>query len=155
MALMIVAGQSDLLAKVNYIHDAIKQREARYQTVKMAISSASYGNQKLVERVSGVHFATVCPLCMSSLCGNVVSAATSIQKFEWTGDEDTPQEVDRLKLRLEDLIGSDDFPSDFTFRDIHTEVLFNVHIENESHRVEISGEYQPAFAQCHDSYSSC
>ena len=71
-----------------------------------------------------------------------LSPPASIEKFVWTGDEDTPEEIERLKLRLQALIGWDDFPSDLEFRDVHTQMLFNERIEDESHRIQISGEHQ-------------
>lgn len=144
MAPMAVAGQSDLLAKVDYIHDAMKRSKAHDQTVKVAISSASDANRRLVQRISDVHIVhSMPPVSKRQCCQQQLSPHASIQKFEWTGDEDSPQELHRLKLRLQDLIGRDGFPSDMKFRDIHTEALFNVRLENESHRVEISGEHQP------------
>lgn len=109
MAPMAVAGQSDLLAKVDYIHGAIERSEAHDQTLKIALPSASYASQRLVERVSGVHFVHSLPpvfeQCGQQCCQQQLSPRASIHKLEWTGDEDTPQEMDRLKLRLEELIG--------------------------------------------------
>lgn len=147
MALLIVAEQSDLQAKVDYMHDAIKRREAQDQTVKVAISSATDSKRKLVESVCGVRFVhSLAPLYEQSkrqCIQQQLSPPTSISKFVWTGDEDTPEEMERLKLRLQALIGWDDFPSDLELRDVHTQMLFDVRIEDESHRVEISGEHQP------------
>lgn len=126
---MAVAGQSDLLAKVDYIHDAIKRSEGHDQTVtvKIAISSASDASPRLVQRLSDVHFVHSMPPVFQhskrQCCQDKqeqLSPHASIQKFEWTGDEDTPQEMDRLKSRLQDLIGWDDFPSDLELRDVHT-----------------------------------
>ncbi len=54
---LLVAGQSDLQAKVDYLHDAIKRREARDQTVRVAISSATDAKRKLVESV----WCAICP----------------------------------------------------------------------------------------------
>lgn len=62
-------------------------------------------------------------------------------KFVWTGDEDTTEEVERLKLRLQALIGWEDFPSDLELRDVHTQMSFDVRIEDECHRVLITSEH--------------
>lgn len=70
-----------------------------------------------------------------------LSPSASINKFEWTGDEDTPEEMERLKLRLQALMGGDDFPPDLELRDIHTHMLFNERVEDESHRIEFTGEH--------------
>lgn len=64
----------------------------------------------------------------------------SINKFVWTGDEDNSEEIERLTLHLKALIGWDDFPSDMELRDVHTQTLFDVRLEDESNRVEITGE---------------
>lgn len=56
MALATVAGQTDLQAKVDYMHDVTKRREAQDRTVKVAISSATDAKRRLVESVCGVQF---------------------------------------------------------------------------------------------------
>ena len=93
------------------MHDVIKRREAQDQTVKVAISSATDTKRKLVERVCGVQFVHSLPPVFKQSERQRLSPAASINKFEWTGDEDTPEEVERLKLRLQALIGWDEFPS--------------------------------------------
>ena len=144
MALVITAGQTDLQAKVDYLHDVAKRREAQDQTVKVAISSATDAKRKLVEGVCGVQFVhSLSPVFEQSKRQRIqqqLSPSASINRFAWTGDEDTPEEVERLKLRLRALIGWDDFPSDLELRDVHTQMLFDVRIEDEFHRVEITGE---------------
>ncbi len=141
---MLVAGQSDLQAKVDYLHDAIKRREARDQTVRVAISSATDAKRKLVESVCGVQFVhSLAPVIEQSKRQRIqqeFSPPASI-KFVWTGDEDTTEEVERLKLRLQALIGWEDFPSDLELRDVHTQMLFDVRIEDECHRVLITSEH--------------
>ena len=142
---LLVAGQSDLQAKVDYLHDAIKRREARDQTVRVAISSATDAKRKLVESVCGVQFVhSLAPVFEQSKRQRIqqqFSPSASINKFVWIGDEDTPEEVERWKLRLQALIGWDDFPSDLELRDVHTQMLFDVRIEDECHRVLITGEH--------------
>ena len=129
------------------MHDAIKRREARDRTVKVAISSATDTKRKLVESSCGVQFVhSLSPMFEQSkrqCIQQQLSPPASINKFVWTGDEDTPEEIEHLKLRLQALIGWDDFPSDMEFRDVHAEMLFNERIEDESHRIEISGEHVP------------
>ena len=129
------------------MYDAIKRREAQDQTVKLAISSATDAKRKLVESICGVQFVhSLAPMFEQSkqqCIQQQLSPPASINKFVWTGDEDTPEGIERLKLRLQALIGWDDFPSDLEFRDVHTQMLFNERIEDESHRIEISGEHQP------------
>ena len=128
-----------------YVHDVIKRREAQDQTVKVAMSSATDAKRKLVESVCGVQFVH----SLSPVFGQFkrqriqqqLSPSASINKFEWTGDEDTPEEVERLKLRLQALIGWDEFPPDLELRDVHTQMLFNERVEDESHRIEITGEH--------------
>ena len=126
------------------MYDAIKRREAQDQTVKVAISSATDAKRKLDEGVCGVQFVhSLSPVFEQSKRQRIqqqLSPSASINRFAWTGDEDTPEEVERLKLRLQALIGWDDFPSDLELRDVHTQMLFDVRIEDESHRVEITGE---------------
>ncbi|KAL0052337.1 hypothetical protein WJX82_000522 [Trebouxia sp. C0006] len=61
-------------------------------------------------------------------------------KFVWTGDEDTTEEVERLKLRLQALTGWEDFPSDLELRDVHMQMSFDVRIEDECHRVLITSK---------------
>ena len=111
----------------------------------MAISSATDANRKLVESVCGVQFLhSLSPVFEQSQWQRIqqqLSPSASINKFEWTGAEDTPEEVERLKLRLQALIGWDEFPSDMELRDVHTQ-LFNERVEDESHRGEITGEHQ-------------
>ena len=145
MALANVAGQTDLQAKVDYMHDVTKRREAQDRTVQVAISSATDAKRRLVESVCGVQFVhSLSPLFEQSKRQCVqqqLSPPASINKFVWTGDEDTPEEIERLKLRLQALIGWDDLPSDLEFRDVHTQMLFNERIEDDSHRIQISGEH--------------
>ena len=127
------------------MHDVIKRREAQDQTVKVAISSATDAKRKLVESVCGVQFGhSLSPVFEQSKRQRIqqqLSSSASISEFEWTGDEDTPEEVERLKLRLQALIGWDEFPSDLELRDVHTQMLFNERVEDESHRVEITGAH--------------
>lgn len=119
MTLLHVAGQSDLQAKIDYGHDAIMRRELQEKTVKVAISTATDDQRRLVESVCGVRFVhSASPLlappkrqCMDQqLC-----PPGEISQFVWTGDEDTPEEMERLKLRLQALIGRDEFPSALEF----------------------------------------
>ena len=121
------------------MHDVIKRREAQDRTVKVAISSATDAKRKLVEGVCGVRFVhSLSPVFEQSKRQRVqqqLSPSASIQKFEWTGDKDTPEEVEHLKLRLQALIGWDEFPSDLELRDVHTQMLFKERVEDESHRV--------------------
>ena len=42
-------------------------------------------------------------------------------------------------LRLQALIGWDDFPSDMEFRDVHMQILFHVPLQDESRRLVITG----------------
>ena len=146
MALLIVAGQTDLQAKFDYVHDYFKRSEAQDQTVKVAICSAINEKRKVVESVCGVQFVhSLSPMFEQSKRQRIqqqLSSSASINKFVWTGDEDTSEELERLKLRLQALIGWDDFPSDLELRDVHTRMLCNVRIEDESRRVEITGEHQ-------------
>ena len=127
------------------MHDVVKRREARDQTVKVAISSATDAQRKLVESVCGVQFVhSLSPVFKQSKRQRIqqqLSPSASINKFEWTGDEDTPEEVERMKLRLQALIGWDEFPSDLELRDVHTQMLFNERVEDESYRVETTGDY--------------
>ena len=127
---LLVAGQSDLQAKVDYLHDAIKRREARDQTVRVAISSATDARRKLVESVCVVQFVhSLAPVFERSKRQRIQQQFTppaSINKFVWIGDVDTPEEVERLKLCLQALIGWDDFPSDLVCRDVHEQMLFDV-----------------------------
>lgn len=127
------------------MHDVIKRREAQDQTVKVAISSATDAKRKLVEHVCGVQFVhSLSPVFEQSKRQRIqqqLSPSVSINKFEWTGDEDTPEEVERLRLRLQALIGWDEFPSDLELRDVHTQMLFNERVEDEFHRIEITGEH--------------
>ena len=119
------------------MHDVAKRREAQDQTVKVAISAATDAKRKLVESVCGVQVVhSQSPVFEQSKRQRIqqqLSPSASINKFEWTGDEDTPEELERLKLRLQALIGWDDFPSDLGLRDVHTQVLFNECVEDESH----------------------
>ncbi|BDA46435.1 hypothetical protein COCOBI_08-5280 [Coccomyxa sp. Obi] len=55
-------------------------------------------------------------------------APTGIRRFEWMGQEDSAQEMERMTLRLRALIGWDKFPPALELHDIHTQSLFNVHI---------------------------
>ncbi len=130
---------------MTYVHDVIKRREAQDQTVKVAISSATDAKRKLVENVCGVQFVrSLSPVFEQSKRQRIqqqLSPSASINKFEWTGDEDTPEEVERLKLRLQALIGWDEFPPDLELRDVHTQMLFNERVEDEFHRIEITGEH--------------
>ena len=130
---------------MTYVHDVIKRREAQDQTVKVAISSATDAKRKLVESVCGVQFVhSLSPVFEQFKRQRIqqqLSPSASINKFEWTGDEDTPEEVERLKLRLQALIGWDEFPPDLELRDVHTQMLFNERVEDESHRIEITGEH--------------
>ncbi|DBB05287.1 TPA: hypothetical protein ACH3X3_010519 [Trebouxia sp. C0006] len=48
------AGLSDLQVKVDYMHDAMRRREAQDHTVKLAISSATDKKRQMVEDVCGV-----------------------------------------------------------------------------------------------------
>ena len=57
MAHLIVAGKTDLQAKIDYMHDVINMREAQDQTVKVAVSSVTDAKRKLVESVCGVQLA--------------------------------------------------------------------------------------------------
>ena len=111
----------------------------------MAISSATDAKRKLVENVCGVRFVhSLAPVFAQSKRQRIqqeFSPPASINKFVWTGDEDTPEEVERLKLRLQALIGCEDFPSDMELRDVHTQVLFDVRIEDECHRILITVEH--------------
>ena len=128
---------------MNDIHEAIKRREAQEQTVKVAISSATDGKRKLVESVCGVQVIhSLVPIPEQSKRQRIqqqLSPPNGISKFGWTGDEDTPEEVERLMLRLQALIGWDDFPSDMEFRDVHTQALFHVPLQDESRRLVITG----------------
>ena len=130
---------------MTYVHDVIKRREAQDQTVKVAISSATDAKRKLVESVCGVQFvhslSPVFEQFKQQRIQQQLSPSASINKFEWTGDEDTPEEVERLKLRLQALIGWGEFPPDLELRDVHTQILFNERVEDESHRIEITGEH--------------
>lgn len=45
-----------------------------------------------------------------------------------------------MKLRLQALIGWDEFPPDLELRDVHTQMLFNERVEDEFHRIEITGK---------------
>ena len=145
-----LTGQADLQAKISYVHDVVKRREAQDQTVKVAISSATDAKRKLVESVCRVQFVhSLSPVFEQSKRQRIqqqLSPSASINKFEWTGDEDTPEEVERLKLRLQALIGWDEFPSDLELRDVHTQ-MFNERVEDESHRVKITRESDFACAQ--------
>ena len=144
MALLIVAGQSDLQAKVDFVHDAIKRREARDQTVKVAISLATDTKRKLVESVCDMHFVHSLPPVFDQVKRQRIQqqlpSPASINKFKWTGDKDNSEEIERLTLRLKALIGWEDFPSDLELRDVHTQTLFDVRLEGESNTVEITGE---------------
>ena len=86
---------------------------------------------------------TVCPLSLNTSSGSAVSSSpsASINKFEWTGDQDTPKEVERLKMRLQALIGWDQLPPDLELRDVHTQMLFNERVEDEPQQIEITGEH--------------
>ncbi|KAL0034281.1 hypothetical protein WJX77_006971 [Trebouxia sp. C0004] len=130
--------------KVDFMHDAIKRCEARDQTVKLAISSATDAKRKFVESVCGVQFVHSLPPVFDKLKRQRIQQQlpppASINKFIWTGDEDNFEEIERLTLRLKALIGWDDFPSDLELRDVHTQTLFAARLENESNRVEITGK---------------
>ena len=88
---------------------------------------------------------TVCPVILEQSkrqrIQQQLSPSVSINKFEWTGDDDTPEEVERLRLRLQALISWDEFPPDLELRDVHTQMLFNERVEDESHTIEITGEH--------------
>ena len=145
-----LTGQADLQAKISYVHDVVKRREAQDQTAKVAISSATDAKRKLVESVCHVQFVhSLSPVFEQSKRQRIqqqLSPSASINTFEWTGDEDTPEEVERLKLRLQALIGWDEFPSDLELQDVHTQ-MFNERVEDESHQVKITGESDFACAQ--------
>ena len=85
------------------MHDVIKRREAQNQTVKVAISSATDAKRKLVESVCGVQFVlSLSPAFEQSKRQRIqqqLSPSASINKFEWTGDKDTPEEVERALAR--------------------------------------------------------
>ncbi len=125
------------------MHDATKRREARDQTVDLAISSATDKKRQMVEDVCGVEIvpsmAIVYEQSKRQRIQQQLSPPNGISKFGWTGDEDTPEEVERLMLRLQALIGWDDFPSDMEFRDVHTQALFHVPLQDESRRLVITG----------------
>ena len=107
MALLIGAGRTDLQAKVDYMHDVIKKREAQDQTVKVAISSATDAKRKLVEGVCGVRFVhSLSSILEQSKRQRIQQQpSASINQCAWTGTEDTTEEIERLKLRLQALIG--------------------------------------------------
>ncbi len=125
------------------MHDAMRRREARDQTVKLAISSATDKNRQMVEDVCGVEIvpsmAIVYEQSKRQRIQQQISPLDGIRPFGWTGDKDTPEEVERLMLRLQALIGWDDFPSDMEFRDVHTQTLFHVPLQEESRRLVITG----------------
>ncbi len=146
MALLIVAGPSDLQAKIDYIYDVTKRQEAQDQTAKAASSSATAPKRKRVESVCGVQIVPCLPPVFEQPKRQRIQQqlsqypSASINKFAWTGDEDTPEELERLRLRLQALTVWDDFPSNLKFC---TQMLFDVHIKHESNQVEITGEQQP------------
>ena len=77
MAFVIVEGQSDLQAKIDYMHDVFKKREAQDQTVTLAICFATDANCKLVERSVVCNLSTVCPqiwTASSCSCSNSLSS---------------------------------------------------------------------------------
>ena len=127
------------------MHDVVKRHEAQDQTVKVAIPSATDAKRKLVESVCGVQFVhSLSPILIQAKRQRIqqqLSLSASTNRCEWTGDKDTSEEVERLKLRLQALIGWDEFPSDLELRDVHMQMLFNERIENESHQVEITAEH--------------
>ena len=125
------------------MHDAMRRREAQDQTVKLAISSATDKKRQMVEDVCGVEIAPSMAIVYEQSkrqrIQQQLSPLASINRFVWTGDEDTAEEVERLMLRLQALIGWDDFSSDMELRDVHTQMLFHARLEDEFHRLEITG----------------
>ncbi len=91
------------------MHDAMRRREAQDHTVKLAISSATDKKRQMVEDVCGVEtvpsMAIVYEQSKRQRIQQQLSPLASINRFVWTGDEDTPEEVERLMLRLRALIG--------------------------------------------------
>lgn len=146
MALLIVAGPSDLQAKIDYIYNVTKRQEAQDQIAKAASSSATPPKRKRVESLCGVQIVPCLPPVFEQSkrqrIQQQLSPSGSINKFEWTGNEDTSEELERekLRLRLQALTGWDDLPSNLEFR---TQMLFDVHIQDESNQVEITSEHQP------------
>lgn len=145
MELLDVAGQVDFQAKMDFIYDAIRRREIQEKPVKLAVSTATGDQQRLVESICGVQFVhSVSPLLAPFKRRRIhqqLCPPTGISKFVWIGDEETPEAMERLRLRLQALIGWDEFPSDLELRDVHTRMLFNERLQDEFHRVEISGEH--------------
>ena len=148
MAHAIAAGRPDLQAMIDYMYAATKRQEAKDQPVKVAIASATSAQRQLVQSVCGVQFVHTLPPLFERFKQRCIqqqqqqqqqSHSASINKFVWTGDEDTPEELERLKLRLQALAGWETFPSDMEFRDLHTQTLFHVRFEHGSRRVEIKG----------------
>ena len=144
MAILIVVGQSDLVAMIRYVHDVTKRREHEAETLKFAISAATESKQKLVKDACGMKFDHSLPpvfeQCKRRRTQQELSPSASFDPFVWTGDEGTP----RMSWRLKALMGGDAFPSDLELRDVHTQTLFNVRIEDESHPKAITGEPGPS-----------
>ena len=96
------------------MHDAMRRREAQDHTVKLAISSATDKKRQMVEDVCGVE--------------TVPSMAIVYEQSK----------RQRIQQQLSPL-ASDDFPSDMELRDVHTQMLFHVRLEDEFHRLDITG----------------
>ena len=151
VAILIVAGQSDLLAMTRYMCDVTKRREHEAETLKLAISAATESKRKRVEDACGMKFDHSLPPVFEQgkrRCTQQekqeLSPSVSFDPFVWTGDEDTPEQIERLTRRLQALMGEDEFPSDLELRDVHTQMLFNVRVEDESHPTAITGEPGPS-----------
>ncbi len=143
---------------LKFIFEDVKARQSREQTIKVAISAATKEKQKLVEDATGVRFfpvavprsdarkrqrieqefAAAAPWYKRYTAAGGQSEQ-SIRRFVWTGAEDSAEEVERMMLRIQALIGWDEFPSELVQREVHAELLFNVRIEDSTPWITITG----------------
>ena len=144
---------------LKFVFEDVKARQNRDQTIKVAISAATGEKQRLVEDATGVRFFpsavprssdaqkrqrieqefAAAALWYKPHTVAVGRSEQSNSRFIWTGPEDSAEEVERMMLRIQALIGWDEFPSELVQRDVHAELLINVRIEDSTPWISITG----------------
>ena len=158
---MCCAGSTETNEKIDCILKELLARTDRRQTIEVAISAATDEERRLVEAATNLQF-VLCEVPTSDArerqrieqefaaaapwyerCaaagGRREHHPASVSRFVWTGPEDSTEEVERMMLRIQALIGWDELPAELVQCDVHTEYLFNVRIEESTPWIRIYG----------------